>query len=56
MMEPRCPSIQNSAWNAVGGGGAGGSNVTVGDTAPSTPASGDLWWDSAAGRLLRLLC
>ena len=43
--------FQNSAWNAVGGGGAGGSNVTVGDTAPSTPASGDLWWDSAAGRL-----
>lgn len=42
---------QNSAWNAVGGGGAGGSNVTVGDTAPTTPGAGDLWWDSAAGRL-----
>ena len=42
---------QNSAWNAVGGGGAGGGSVTVGDNAPSTPASGDMWWDSVSGRL-----
>lgn len=43
---------QNSAWNSVGGGGAGGGgSVTVGDSAPSTPASGDMWWDSVSGRL-----
>ena len=41
---------QNSAWNAVGGGGSGAS-VTVGDNPPTTPSAGDLWWDSAGGRL-----
>ena len=42
----------NNAWQLTGGGGGGaGSNVTVGDTAPATPAGGDLWWSSDEGRL-----
>ena len=33
--------------NPTGGGGSGGgSSVTVSDTAPSSPSSGDLWWHS----------
>ena len=40
----------NSAWVAAGGGGSG-ANVSIGDTAPPTPGAGDLWWDSAAGRM-----
>ena len=34
-------------WCWIGGG----ANVSIGDTAPPTPGAGDLWWDSAAGRL-----
>ena len=46
----------NNAWQLAGGGGGGGggsagSNVTVGDSAPATPAAGDLWWSSEEGRL-----
>ena len=41
----------NSAWVAAGGAGGGGSSVSVGDAAPATPAAGDLWWDSSAGRM-----
>lgn len=33
------------------GGGGEGSSVTVSDTAPSSPAAGDLWWDSTIGQL-----
>jgi microcystin-dependent protein len=40
----------NSAWTLAGGAGSGAS-VTVGDAAPATPGGGDLWWDSANGRL-----
>jgi hypothetical protein len=29
----------------------GGASVTVSDTAPSSPAAGDLWWDSIGGQL-----
>ena len=36
--------------NSAGGGG-GGAQVTVDDSAPSTPTSGDLWWKSNEGRL-----
>jgi len=28
-----------------------GASVTVADTAPSSPATGDLWWDSSGGQL-----
>lgn len=41
----------NSAWSLAGGSGASGASVTVGDSAPPTPAAGDLWWDSDSGRL-----
>ena len=34
-----------------GGGGGGGANVSTSDSAPPTPADGDLWWDSTQGRL-----
>jgi hypothetical protein len=36
-------------WTAITGGGGGG--VVVGTAAPSTPAEGDLWWDSDNGKL-----
>jgi nucleoside phosphorylase len=35
-------------WAASAGGGA---SVTISDTAPGTPAAGDLWWNSADGTL-----
>lgn len=31
--------------------GGGGASVTTSDTAPSTPADGDLWWNSTDGNL-----
>jgi len=31
--------------------GGGGASVTVSDSAPAGPSSGDLWWDSDHGRL-----
>ena len=36
------------SWSAGGGGGA---SVTTSDTAPATPSDGDLWYDSANGRM-----
>jgi hypothetical protein len=39
---------KSAAWSVVS---AGGSSVTVGDTAPSSPKAGDLWWDSVGGQL-----
>jgi len=33
------------------GGGGGGTTVSVGDTAPTNPTVGSLWWDSTAGQL-----
>lgn len=38
-----------AAWSALGGGGGGGS-ITVGDTAPASPTSGSLWYNSTSGR------
>ena len=38
----------NNAWNQVSGG-AGGASVTVSDSAPASPSSGDLWFDSTLG-------
>ena len=32
-------------------GGGGGTTVSVGDTAPTNPTVGSLWWDSTAGQL-----
>jgi hypothetical protein len=32
-------------------GGGGGASVSVSPTAPTTPTSGDLWWDSSTGSL-----
>ena len=36
---------------AAGSGGGGGSNVSISTNAPSSPSSGDLWWDSDVGEL-----
>ena len=36
----------NNAWNQVTGGG--GASVTVSDSAPASPDSGDLWFDSTS--------
>lgn len=38
------------SWQNQTGSGGGNSHVTVSDTAPSTPASGDLWYNSNTGR------
>ena len=32
--------------DANGGGGGGGASVSVSATAPTSPADGDLWWDT----------
>jgi hypothetical protein len=39
--------------SASGGGGGGGEGVSVsiGDTAPSSPSAGNLWWKSDEGKL-----
>ena len=34
---------------AGGGGGGGGANVNISTSTPSSPSSGDLWWDSDDG-------
>ena len=39
------------AWVADQTGGSGGASVTVSDTAPGSGTAGDLWWNSASGRL-----
>lgn len=39
-----------SNWSPVSGAGGGGS-VTVGATAPQTPANGDMWYDTANSQL-----
>ena len=36
-----------TAWGEIGGGGG----VTISDLAPSTPADGDLWWNSVDGQM-----
>ena len=33
----------------AGGGGGGGANVNISTSTPSSPSSGDLWWDSDDG-------
>lgn len=47
-------SITNSVGrvviSATGGGGGGGASVSIGDTSPDSPTSGNLWWDSTVGR------
>ncbi len=40
----------NTSWSTLSGGGGGGS-VTVNDNAPTSPTSGDLWWNSNSGQL-----
>ena len=37
------------SWATPSGGG--GTSITVGDTPPSSPAVGALWWDSVGGQL-----
>lgn len=44
-------SIIDSAGNITEIGGGGGGGVTVSDTAPSSPANGDLWFNSDTGSL-----
>ena len=41
----------NVTWSTVSGGGGGGANVTISDTAPGSASVGDLWWESDTGRL-----
>ena len=42
---------KNGAGSVISIGGGGGTSVTVSDTAPSLPSSGNLWWDTVAGAL-----
>lgn len=37
-------------WNSSASSG-GGASVTTDDTAPTSPSDGDLWWDSAGGKM-----
>lgn len=39
-----------SAWSEIGSGSSGGGAVEVSDTAPSTPSSGLLWYNSTNGK------
>ena len=41
----------NWTASAPTGGGGGGANVTISDTAPGGASAGDLWWESDKGRL-----
>ena len=34
-----------------GGGGGGGASISIGDTPPSSPAIGSMWWDSVKGQM-----
>lgn len=48
-------SITNSVGRVVisatgSGGGGGDASVSIGDSAPASPSSGKLWWDSTVGR------
>jgi len=48
------PSAQWVDTGGVGGGtssGGSGANVSISDTAPSNPTTGDLWWKSDEGQL-----
>jgi len=38
------------SWQNQSGAGGGNSRVTISDTAPTNPAAGNLWYDSAVGR------
>lgn len=42
--------ISAAGVGTTGGGGGGGASVTIGDTPPESPFSGDLWYDSIIGR------
>jgi hypothetical protein len=46
----------NLAWTYTGAywapiSAAGGASITISDTAPSSPSSGSMWWDSVGGQL-----
>lgn len=46
--------LRGGTWTPVvssGGGGAGGSTVTVEKDPPQNPIQGDLWWDTVGGNL-----
>jgi hypothetical protein len=40
----------NSQWVEVGGGGSSGSTVDISDAEPSSPSSGQLWYNSSSGK------
>ena len=40
-----------SALTGISGGGGGAASVTMSTSAPSSPSSGDLWWDTDIGEL-----
>ena len=44
----RYTGIEDSGSITGSGGGGGGASVTVSDTAPSSPSSGDLWFNSTS--------
>ena len=44
-------SLSGSTGNVTITGQSSGANVTISDNPPSSPNSGDLWWESDAGRL-----
>jgi len=43
--------VEVGAGGTISGGGGGGSSVTVSDAAPSSPADGDMWFNSTDTKL-----
>ena len=43
-------TYNGSAWTAASAGGGGGASVTVSETPPASPSSGDLWFESDTTR------
>ena len=43
--------VEIGAGGTISGGGGGGSSVTVSDAAPSSPADGDMWFNSTDTKL-----
>lgn len=51
-MYANCQNHDNMGLPVLFGGGGGGASVTVADNAPSSPESGDMWFDSSSIALL----
>ena len=58
ILDFRGPGVTTAYYSSVTGvgtinftGGGGSASVSISETAPSSPAAGDMWWDSDVGNL-----